>query len=223
MTVPYDDDPLERVGVLADPVRRALYRYVVTSPEPVGREEAAESLGLPRPRTKFHLDRLVDAGLLDVVFRRLTGRTGPGAGRPSKLYLRSDRQVSISLPQRRYDLASEVLAQAVERAAATDASVTEAMRAVAHEVGRSLGDQSGAGADLESLGEVLDVQGYETRVEGGELCLGNCPFDRLAREHTELACGMNLALIEGVVEALPVRGATARLQPEDGFCCVRVG
>jgi predicted ArsR family transcriptional regulator len=217
------DDQLDSVGVLADPVRRALYRYVSTSPDPVGREEAAESLGLPRPRTKFHLDRLVEAGLLDVVFRRLTGRTGPGAGRPSKLYLRAQRQVSISLPERRYDLASEVLARAIDRAAASGASITESVRQVAHEVGRSIGE---TGTDsrpgMSGLSDALDAQGYETRVDAGELCLANCPFDRLAKEHTDLACGMNLALIEGVIDGLPAPGATARLQPEDGFCCVRV-
>ncbi|HEU5454429.1 MAG TPA: helix-turn-helix domain-containing protein, partial [Nocardioides sp.] len=103
------------LGALADPVRRALYRFVSDQDEAVSREQAAEGVEVPRHTAKFHLDRLVDEGLLVTEFRRLTGRTGPGAGRPAKLYRRSAREVSVSLPHRRYDLAAEVLADAIER------------------------------------------------------------------------------------------------------------
>src|SRR4051794_5957379 len=100
------------VGALADPVRRALYRFVVESDEPVSRDQAAAGVALPRHTAKFHLDRLVADGLLDVEFRRLSGRRGPGAGRPSKLYRRSGRQLSVSIPPRRYDMAGGGLAEA---------------------------------------------------------------------------------------------------------------
>ena len=78
----------------------------------MSREQAAEGSGCPAHTAKFHLDRLVDEGLLDVEFRRLTGKTGPGAGRPAKLYRRSGREIALSLPQRSYDLLSTILAQA---------------------------------------------------------------------------------------------------------------
>src|SRR5688500_4690982 len=104
-----------RLGALADPVRRALYRFVVSQHEAVSRDQAADGVEVPRHTAKHHLDRLVDEGLLVTEFRRLTGRTGPGAGRPAKLYLRADREVAVSLPHRRYDLAGHVLAGAVER------------------------------------------------------------------------------------------------------------
>ncbi len=105
------------IGVLADATRRALYEYVVAQPGPVGREQAAAAVDLPLHRASFHLDRLVAEGLLDVEFRRLTGRSGPGAGRPSKLYRRADREFAVSLPERRYDLVGDILAAAVARAA----------------------------------------------------------------------------------------------------------
>ena len=76
---------VEGIGALAEPVRRALYDFVVASRGLVGREEAAEAVGVPVHTAKFHLDRLADDGLLDVEFQRRTGRTGPGAGRPAKL------------------------------------------------------------------------------------------------------------------------------------------
>ena len=92
------------IGALAEPIRRALYEYVVAQPEPVGREQAAQAVGVPGHKAIFHLDRLVEEGLLAVEYRRLGGRTGPGAGRPSKLYRRAEREWSVSLPPRRYDL-----------------------------------------------------------------------------------------------------------------------
>ena len=105
------------VGALAEPARRALYRYVVAQPEPVSRDQAAAGAGLPRHTAKFHLDKLVADGLLDTEYRRLSGRRGPGAGRPTKLYRRSSRQLAVSLPPRLYDLAGQILAGAVETAA----------------------------------------------------------------------------------------------------------
>src|ERR671917_3783 len=86
------------VAALNDPVRRGLYRFVVDRAESVGREEAAAAVGIQKPLAAFHLEKLADEGLLDVEFRRLTGRSGPGAGRPAKLYRRSSRGIGGSLP-----------------------------------------------------------------------------------------------------------------------------
>jgi len=219
-------DELEAVGLLADPVRRGLYRHVAAQPEPVSREEAANAVGVPLHTAKFHLDRLVDAGLLDAQFRRLSGRTGPGAGRPSKLYSRSERQVSVSLPERRYDVAGEVLAAAVEESLRDGSPIADVLPRVAHGVGRRIGEEyGGRGPDadgLELAAEVLEDYGYEPVVEDAELCLANCPFDRLAAEHTQLICGINRDLVEGVLEGADVPGLVARLAPHAGYCCVRV-
>lgn len=211
------------VGSLAEPTRRALYLYVAAQPDAVGREEAAGAVGVPAHTAKFHLDRLVEEGLLDVEYRRLTGRSGPGAGRPAKLYRRSAREFSVSLPGRRYDLAGDVLAAAVDRAGRTGVPVAQAVRDVAGETGRQIAAAAdvGEGSDLDRTAEVLGRYGYEPRTADGEVCLANCPFDRLATRHTELVCGMNLALIGGVIEELEA-GATPKLAPQPGFCCVRV-
>src|SRR5215813_12899059 len=109
-------DRLAAIALLDDPVRRRLYDYVASGPGPVGRDAAADALGMPRSTAAFHLDRLAEAGLLSVEFRRLTGRSGPGAGRPAKLYSRAERDLEVSFPQRRYDLAADVLAAAIEAA-----------------------------------------------------------------------------------------------------------
>jgi predicted ArsR family transcriptional regulator len=210
------------VGALAEPARRALYLYVAAEPDLVSREQAAEACGLPLHSVKFHLDRLVDEGLLEVEFRRLSGRSGPGAGRPSKLYRRSDRQVTVSLPERRYDLAGEVLAAAIDRSLTEDVSVREAVATAAEAEGRRIAASGGGeGSDLERTTDVLAGHGYEPRTSDGEICLANCPFDSLAREHTELVCGMNLSLVTGLLDELGCHSLEAVLDPEPGLCCVK--
>ncbi len=211
------------VGALAEPARRSLYLYVATQPDPVSREQAADACELPLHSVKFHLDRLVDEGLLEVEFRRLSGRSGPGAGRPSKLYRRSARQVSVSLPERRYDLAGEVLAAAIDRSLREDVSVRDAVAEAAEAAGRRIGADAvrDRGSELERTTDVLGRHGYEPRTTDGEICLANCPFDSLARQHTELVCGMNLSLIGGLLDELGCHSLEAVLDPEPGLCCVR--
>lgn len=227
------------IGALVEPARRALYLYVASQPDAVSREQAATGVGVALHSAKFHLDRLVEEGLLEVEFRRLSGKTGPGAGRPSKLYRRSPRVVSVSLPERRYDLAGDVLASAIDRAIRDRVPVEEAVREAATAQGRRLaaafvaGDQdadppggatglTGGGSGLARTAQVLARHGYEPRTGEDEVCLANCPFDNLATEHTELVCGMNLALIDGVIDGLGVPAVAAELAPEPGLCCVKV-
>ncbi|GCD88538.1 metalloregulator ArsR/SmtB family transcription factor [Nocardioides sp. LS1] len=213
-----------KLGSLADPVRRALYRFVTEQPDAVSRDQAADGVDVPRHTAKHHLDRLVDEGLLVTEFRRLTGRSGPGAGRPSKLYRRAEDEVEVSLPHRRYDLAGAVLADAVGRSLAGE-PIADAVRAAALEAGSRVAAEAPhhdrRASELARVGEVLARHGYEPRVSD-ELVLANCPFDRIAAEHTEVVCGMNQAFVEGVVERLGCHGLEAALDPGDPWCCVKV-
>jgi predicted ArsR family transcriptional regulator len=210
------------VASLADPVRRRLYEHVVAQPDAVSRDEAANAAGIKRALAAFHLDKMVDEGLLEVEYRRLTGRTGPGAGRPSKLYRRSQREFDVTLPPREYDLAGRVLAAAVQRAADTGSSVVDCVREVAFQQGGSLATPAGDDA-VEALLAALRAHGFEPRREDGGVMLANCPFHALAQDYTELVCGMNLALCEGLSDAvdLDTTGLRPCLEPEDGRCCVK--
>ena len=120
MTVPDElDSGLAALAALTDGVRRAAYRAVLAAGTgPVGRDEVAEALGVGRTLAAFHLDKLVDAGLLEVSYARRTGRTGPGAGRPAKLYRASATEHAVSVPPRDYRTAAELLAESVERSGA---------------------------------------------------------------------------------------------------------
>lgn len=210
------------IGALADETRRALYEFVVSQLEPVGREQAAAALDIALHNVNFHLDRLVTEGLLEVEYRRLSGKSGPGAGRPSKLYRRAAREFSVSLPPRRYDLVGDILATAVSRAASGD-SLEASLEESAHAEGQELGHVASGlddNAPLSALAAVLGGQGFEPQIREEVLVLANCPFDTLAQKHTDLVCGLNLAFVQGVADGLGGE-VTACLEPEPGQCCVK--
>lgn len=211
------------IGALSDDTRRSLYEYVASRPEAVGREEAARALGLRAHKVNFHLDRLVEEGLLTVEYKRLTGRSGPGAGRPSKLYRRSDREFSVSLPPRNYDLVGEILATAVSSAGSA-ADLDDAVEQSAHDHGVDAGRDATTGeeATIGQLSQALAEQGYEPIERDGVLELHNCPFDTLAKKHTDLVCGLNEHYVRGIAEGMGCCRSDARLEPGEGRCCVRV-
>jgi len=216
-------DEFTAVGSLADPVRRTVYEDVVTQGEPVGREQIAEDTGLPLHTARFHLERLVAEGLLATEFRRLSGRTGPGAGRPAKLYCRTPGEVSVSLPPRSYDLVGSVLAAAVASSLEGE-PLSEALSREARRRGHAAGEAyDGSGDEIERTHGLMDEQGFEPTIEDGDVTLRNCPFDTLAREQQSLVCGINLDYVCGALEGLGCDGLRARLDPGNGRCCVRVG
>lgn len=221
---------LSAAASLDEPTRRSLYEFVVRQQHAVSRDEAAAAVGAPRSTVAFHLDRLVEAGLLDVLHERRSGRRGPGAGRPAKLYRRAACDVNVSLPERRYDLVGALLAAAIEEATRSDRPVDQVLERLAYERGRELAvapdvtedGPAELGGPLDAVLRVLEAHGYEPRIEGTDVALGNCPFHVLAREHTALVCGTNRSLLAGVLDALGPTGYDAHLRPRPTTCCVRL-
>lgn len=230
------DRDVVKVAALADPVRRELYRFISDQPEPVGRDQAADAVGIARHQARFHLDRLEAEGLLESDYARLTGRTGPGAGRTAKRYRRAHGDIAVSVPPRTYELAGRLMADAIAEAAETGAPVIEALNKLAYDYGRRVGaavegvPPSDTHAGLHLAVDVLSAHGYEPRYglsdghgEGGgesEVYLTNCPFHAMAKAQTALACNMNHALITGVADALEPYGPQAQLCPHENRCCV---
>lgn len=220
------------IAVLDEPTRRRLYEFVVRQRAPVSRDEAAASLELPRATAAFHLDRLVEEGLLDVVHERRTGRSGPGAGRPAKLYHRSQLQIGVSLPDRQYELAGRLLAAAVAEADGSGESPRAVLDRRAHELGKQLGEtargednnaeDSNAEDRHSAVLRTLEAYGFEPRTADTDVVLGNCPFHILAQDNTTLVCGMNLRLLEGLLDGLAATEFAAQLSPRPGHCCVRL-
>ena len=215
---------LASLSSLDDPVRRRLYEVVTGQPGPVGRDEAAAAAGVGRALAVYHLDKLVESGLLAASYQRPPGRSGPGAGRPAKLYSRSDREFAVTVPPREYELAARLLVQAVE-ADPSDRSrgaLGEAARRLGTELGSAFRPaEAGSHAPVEA---VLAQQGYEPRRGvDGVIRLRNCPFHQLAESHRDVVCGMNLALVEGLVTGLRADGWRPVLDPRPGRCCVAIG
>jgi len=216
---------IDAIGVLHDPRRRAVYTYVRRQRHDVSRDEVAGAVTISRALASFHLDRLARAGFLEVTYRRLNGRQGPGAGRPSKLYRRSDRQISISVPERRYELLAQLFAGSLQpaRAGRIKGSLTRAAR----KFGRALAATSRAHQPatrgcVRALREVLDGLGAQPYADGAVLRLRNCPFDSVASAYPELVCGTNLSLVEGVITGLGTDRLEAALDPASGRCCVAI-
>jgi predicted ArsR family transcriptional regulator len=212
------------IGVLADPVRRQLYEFVCSQAEPVSRDQAAEAVGIARHQAKFHLDRLEAEGLLETDYVRLTGRTGPGAGRPAKRYRRSHEEFTVALPAREYELVARIMAEAITTSAQTGTRISDALGEAAAAHGTAMAEavtdpplSADAAVDL-ALG-ILSEHGYEPRGRGSFI-LANCPFHALARTHTEIVCQLNHTLITALAQAVAPDLLDIRLDPGENRCCV---
>jgi predicted ArsR family transcriptional regulator len=221
MSDAYEIDEVGRLAALDEPIRRRLFDYVRHSSEPVGREDAAHAVGIGRSLAAYHLDKLAEHGLLMPTYRRPEGRGGPGAGRPAKLYSAAKSELSVSVPARDYEFIARLLAESAEADPSGESGAT--LRAVAMRAGSELASALGDSPSDASLVQLLAKRGYEPyEDEAGTVRLRNCPFHRLAREHRDLVCGMNQALLEGLVEALEREDLAASLEPEPGHCCVAI-
>jgi predicted ArsR family transcriptional regulator len=223
------DQQLTGLAGLGDPIRRALYRYVADRGVPVSRDDAAHAAGISRPLAAYHLDKLVDDGLLEPRYQRRSGRRGPGAGRPAKHYIRADRQLELSLPARDYAALAELLAHAVE--ADPSGAARTALNRAAASLGAELGTQAATWTApdgdsdqvLTALRQALAARGYEPDEEGdGTIRLRNCPFDRIAAHHRQLVCGANHAMLQALTDQVDGDPPTVRavLDPQPGRCCV---
>lgn len=218
------------IGALEDDLRRRMYIFIRGRGRPVSRDEAAEHVGISRKLAAFHLDKLVERGLLAAHYARLPGRIGPGAGRSSKLYEPSDLELDVSIPERRYDIFGEIMVAVLQQE--SDESPREVARRVAYDKGHAIGEEVKAKLRLRPPGserglsiaeETLAGYGFEPyREDDGTLSLRNCPFHTLARRAPELVCGMNREFIDGLLRGLGNESVEAALLPTPGECCVKL-
>jgi predicted ArsR family transcriptional regulator len=222
-------DAVRAVAALEDPQRARLYRTVREAGAPVTREEAARLVGISRKLAAFHLDRLVDAGLLVASYDR-PASSPARIGRAPKRYRTSDVEVEVSVPERHYDVVGEILVDAVEHAR-PDETPTDAVERVAYERGHQLGAGARTARRLGRLGperattvllDLLAVLGFDPASAGEGVVQRNCPFRRLAQRSPALVCGMNRRLVEGLLDGLGASRLTAVLAPAETRCCVVV-
>jgi predicted ArsR family transcriptional regulator len=202
------DQQLAGLAGLGDPIRRALYRHVADRGVPISRDEAAHAVGISRPLAAYHLDKLVDDGLLEPRYHR-----------------RSD----LSLPARDYAALAELLARAVEAdpSGAATAALDRAATTLGVELGAEAASRTAPEGDpdqaLAALGQALAARGYEPYDDpDGTIRLRNCPFDRIAAQHRQLVCGANHAMLQALTDQVDGDPPTVRavLDPQPGRCCV---
>ena len=219
-------DELAAVALLAEPIRARLYNYVRDRHEPVGRDEAAHHAGISVKLAAFHLDRMAQAGLFEVDYRRLTGRDGPGAGRPAKIYSVSTRRFAISIPPTGYALAASIMATALACDHPEDDATTTVAQ-VAFDLGQRLGEEirdqfRTKRARRAAVERNLEQLGFEPQQRSCELVLCNCIFAELAESHREMVCSMNSALIGGLLAGAQLSTLHVEAGTTDETCCVRV-
>ncbi|WP_344946037.1 helix-turn-helix transcriptional regulator [Actinomadura miaoliensis] len=223
------DAAISSIGVLAEGLRRRMFAFIRRARRPVTRDEAAASVGISRKLAAFHLDKLVDAGLLRAHYAAPEGNRK--VGRRPKVYEPTGVQIRLSIPERRHELLADLLLDAVVTERDDETAAQAAMRA-AYQRGRRLGDSErsrvrpgrlGAERGLTLCERMLEEHGFEPVREGPiRLTLHNCPFHPLAAQAPDLVCGMNHAFLTGYVEGLGVTAVEAVLAPRPGECCVEL-
>lgn len=205
------------VTSLDDPSRRALFDLVSRSKAPVSRDEAAAALEMSRSTASFQLDRLVKDGLLVTEFHKLGQKQGPGSGRPAKFYRPAVSEISASIPDRHYELAGDLMAAAITESAATGEPAAAALQRLARAAGEKMGAEAG------TIETVLERNGYEPEPDdAGGYVLRNCPFHRLARNHIDVVCTLNGALLGGAVAGCRDNRHEAVPDPDGPYCCARI-
>ena len=223
-----DRAALAAIAALDDDVRRALYEHVRAAGVPVTREGAASAVGISRKLAAFHLDKLVELGVLRSGF-------GPAAerrvGRAPRLYEPAGEDLAVRVPERSPELLASILVEAVttER---PDERAEDAVLRVARDRGayvgaaeraRLRGGRVGAERALATSAELLARQGFEPFREEGSVRLRNCPFHPMAGMAPGLVCGLNRAYLAGLVEGLEAGDrVSAELAPRAGECCVEL-
>src|SRR3954447_3371854 len=223
-----DRAALAAIAALDDDVRRALYEHVRAAGVPVTREGAANAVGISRKLAAFHLDKLVELGVLSSGFGPASGRR---VGRAPRLYQPAAEDIAVRVPERSPELLASILVEAVTTEQPGERAEDVALR-LAHRHGTATGEQErarlrggrvGAERALATSQELLARLGFEPFREGQAVRLRNCPFHPMAGAAPTLVCGLNRAYLTGVVDGLDAGDRVrAELAPRPGECCVEL-
>jgi predicted ArsR family transcriptional regulator len=204
-----------------DPVRRQVFDFVAHEGGEVSRDQTAEAVGIGRSLAAFHLDKLAAAGVLATTYRRPAGKTGPGAGRPAKLYRWSGDAVAVSFPARNYELIGRFLVEALGRRPAT-ATLAEARR-LAAAAGRALGARNRPELEQDrdkALSALLADQGFRPRSGPAGIRLENCPFRSWADLDQRAVCKTNAAFQRGILAGLEIADRRVAVDRKPDCCCI---
>jgi predicted ArsR family transcriptional regulator len=200
-------DPLTLMKALGDETRYAMYRELAGSTAALSAQELADRLGLHANTVRLHLERLREAGLVDVeAVHRGT------VGRPQHLYFLAAGAPGLGFDPPAHALLAGLLAAMAERIGADADDAADTGYAWGAEAGRRTRSRSCLRAlenELTKLGfepatepaqpgsEPTEVAGVES---GARIEFLHCPFRELAEAYPELVCNLHRGLCEGVVD-----------------------
>src|SRR3954451_20627451 len=198
-------------SAFGDPTRRDIYLYVRDGDNGVTASQVAERFALHPNVARHHLDKLAGGGYVEVAVER---REGAGAGRPSKRYRVSEKDMALEFPVRHDDLLVTLLGKTLallprEQAEAIAEEVgVEYGKAMAATVGASEGGeaiQRSFRAALHAVADALTAHGFAAHAEkrGNALRIvsEHCPFGDAAIEHPVI-CAIDRGLVKGMLSAL---------------------
>jgi predicted ArsR family transcriptional regulator len=210
------DDAIKRLCVLDDPARRSCYLAIRTARHPLTRADVAQQVGISVRLAAFHLEKLLSEGFLEAGYEREPAPTG--VGHPAKRYRPAGVELEVSIPPRRYDLATDILAEALGEVGSEGRSDT--LDEVAADYGRQIGRRTRRRNGETRLMTALLLVGYDPAAANDHIVLHNCPFQQAAQTRPDVVCRMNRALLAGIVEGVQARSFDAVLDRAPGRCCV---
>jgi predicted ArsR family transcriptional regulator len=183
-------DELEAVG---DPELRETLLWARAQARPIDADQLAAAHEIHRNVARSRLERLVTARLLTASFERRTGRTGPGAGRPAKVYAVSPELGAIEFPARRYESLLGLLVAGLPIEGRADK-----LREIGIEFGRELARTARLrpaktlAAGFDRMCAAVRSLGYQAAVtevteNGAVIATPTCPLRPLVRAHPETA------------------------------------
>ena len=225
----HTEQEIERLAsALGDPTRRRVFFYVRQSTEPMTKDDVAAAVGIDRRLAGFHLDKLVEQGFLAADYRRREGGSGPGAGRPPKIYRLADPEAAVTLPERHYDWLAELLLRAMEEPGPEAPQVR--LERVGFDFGRRLAEEQLAEnrpghrtTPTQAIAEVVRLLsrfGFAARTDGHDAIRAcSCPFEEMAFHDPERICGLDRSIWRGILSvyspSATLSDTTARAAGDD--------
>ena len=198
--MPRQPDQLTVLKALGDETRFAMYRELARSTGALSAQDLADRLGLHANTVRLHLERLREAGLVDVeAVHRGT------VGRPQHLYFLADGAPALGFDPPAHALLAGLLAALAERVGADAASAKSTGRVWGADTGRRTRSRSclaALEAELTRLGFEPSAEAADGAHEGStRIDFLHCPFRELAEAYPELVCNLHRGLCEGVVDS----------------------
>jgi predicted ArsR family transcriptional regulator len=201
--------PVSKDEVLAQPTRARLFALLSELKRPAGTVELAERLQLHPNGVRLHLERMLEAGLVE------RSRPRQGLGRPRDAWtIAPDARPGGQRPSAYADLG-----RWLARAMTPGKGRLRDIEATGRTIGRELAPAKGPSAK-QAFRTTLTSLGFQPQLQDGQgggvtFCLGNCPYRDAVRENQEVVCTLHRGLTRGLLDVLEPQAELTGFVPRD--------